>query len=199
MTLSLRARQTAETRKELIKAGTELFGEKGFAAVSTTEIVDKAGVTRGALYHHFKDGKPDLFYAVAEQMQIDLVAKMEAVYNPALATKTILGRVIEVYFAASQDKHFNRVVMQDGASALGYMRWRALEHQYSLKFMRDRLLEMQQKKAIINLPVDMLASALFGAACEVSLAMGAVKDKKKAKADAVKVISALCASLIPNP
>src|SRR5580693_5008554 len=57
-----------DTRESLLQAARELFGEQGYAATSTEEIVAKAGVTKGALYHHFSD-KESLFRAVFEQVQ----------------------------------------------------------------------------------------------------------------------------------
>ena len=54
--MKLREKQAEETRKILIETGLELFGKKGFASVSAAEIVNKAELTRGALYHHFKSG-----------------------------------------------------------------------------------------------------------------------------------------------
>ena len=55
------------------RAGGELSAERGFAAVGTEEIVARAGVTRGALYHHFAD-KRDLFRGVHEELEQRLVA-----------------------------------------------------------------------------------------------------------------------------
>src|SRR5688572_18891237 len=65
------------TRDALLRAARELFADRGFAAVGTEEIVARAGVTRGALYHHFAD-KRDLFRAVHEQLEEELVAGIGA-------------------------------------------------------------------------------------------------------------------------
>src|SRR5919106_3686611 len=65
------------TRAALVGAARELFAERGYAGVGTEEIVDRAGVTRGALYHHFDD-KKDLFRAVHEELERDLVASIGA-------------------------------------------------------------------------------------------------------------------------
>ena len=51
-----------------------LFAKRGYADVGTEEIVRRAGVTRGALYHHFS-GKEDLFRAVAEQVEEETTRK----------------------------------------------------------------------------------------------------------------------------
>src|SRR6266446_4738071 len=72
---SRKAEQSEATRAALISAARELFAERGFGGVGTEEIVRSAGVTRGALYHHFS-GKEDLFAAVYEAVEADLVAEL---------------------------------------------------------------------------------------------------------------------------
>src|SRR6187200_293735 len=70
-----RAERAEETRSALIAAARRLFAEQGYAAVGTEELVRAAGVTRGALYHHFS-GKADLFRAVFEQMEAELAERI---------------------------------------------------------------------------------------------------------------------------
>src|SRR3954467_12685763 len=68
--MSSRAQQSEATRAKLLRVGRDLFARRGFAGVPTEEIVRRAGVTRGALYHHFRD-KRDLFAAGVEQVGQD--------------------------------------------------------------------------------------------------------------------------------
>src|SRR4051812_30151379 len=75
-----RTRQTERaeaTRAALVAAARELFAQRGYAAVGTEEIVQRAGVTRGALYHHFA-GKRELFRAVYEDVERELVERIAA-------------------------------------------------------------------------------------------------------------------------
>ena len=62
-----KAAQRDATIAALVGAARELFAQRGYAAVGTEEIVQAAGVTRGALYHHFRGGKEQLFQAVLVQ------------------------------------------------------------------------------------------------------------------------------------
>src|SRR3954470_11646574 len=75
VTVPTQAERTESTRAALIAAGRELFGTRGYAAVGTGEIVAAAGVTRGALYHHFRD-KRDLFRAVLVATEQAFVARV---------------------------------------------------------------------------------------------------------------------------
>src|SRR5437763_827700 len=70
-----KAEQSEATRSALVAAARPLFAERGYAGVGTEEIVRAAGVTRGALYHHF-GGKDDLFAAVYEQVEAELVPEI---------------------------------------------------------------------------------------------------------------------------
>src|SRR5918997_7062785 len=72
-----RAERGEATRAALVDAARELFAERGYSAVGTTEVVERAGVTRGAMYHHFAD-KKDLFRAVYEQAEQDVVKRTVA-------------------------------------------------------------------------------------------------------------------------
>src|SRR3954452_10304473 len=72
-----RAERGEATRAALINAGRELFSERGYSAVGTNEVVQRAGVTRGAMYHHFPD-KRELFRAVYEDTERLLVEGLAA-------------------------------------------------------------------------------------------------------------------------
>src|SRR3954465_12049083 len=68
-----KAARAQQTRQALLLAARALFGEHGYASTSIDEVVKRAGVTKGALYHHFRD-KDDLFHAVVEQVKVDVTA-----------------------------------------------------------------------------------------------------------------------------
>ena len=196
---SLRARQTAETRNELIKAGTRLFGSKGYANVSAVNIVEKAGVTRGALYHHFSDGKPGLFKAVVENIQKAIVKALEDSYKLEKPTPDILSDVVHGYFKIFENKAYRQILLQDAPSVLGWRALRDIDKEYSLKFIADRLRELQSRGEIKDLPADMMAASFIAAACEASLMMFQAKGKAKiaAEQDAIKVIMTLAGGLLP--
>src|SRR2546421_8805697 len=86
-----KAEQSEATRAALIAAARPLFAERGYSAVGTEEIVRAAGVTRGALYHHFS-GKEDLFAAVYEQVEADLVAEIGQMATGASDPLEVLHR-----------------------------------------------------------------------------------------------------------
>jgi AcrR family transcriptional regulator len=114
------AARSEATRGKLIEVGIELFSERGFAGVGTEELVDRAKVTRGALYHHFGD-KRDLFRAVHEELEQRIVAKIAAALeadprqDPLEALEVAAGAVLDV----ALDSKIARVTLIDAPSVLG--------------------------------------------------------------------------------
>src|SRR5436190_10759703 len=111
------AERRAQTRAALIAAGRTLFTERGFAGAGREEIVERAGLTRGALYHHFAS-KEDLFAAVYEEVERDLT---EAVIVAAAATddpieSLRLGAFAFLDAAATPD--VRRIVLLHGPAVL---------------------------------------------------------------------------------
>src|SRR2546423_15591513 len=96
---SRKAEQAEATQAAVIGAARALFAARGYADVPTGEIVQRAGVTRGALYHHFRD-KRDLFRAVVEQLEQETVEKIASAAfsesDPWLAPQTALGALLDV-------------------------------------------------------------------------------------------------------
>ena len=81
MSSRTQAERSEATRGALIAAARRLFAERGYADVGTEEIVRAAGVTRGALYHHF-DGKRDLLRAVYEQIESEIAPEVAEGVTP---------------------------------------------------------------------------------------------------------------------
>ena len=82
MARRLRADMIAETRASLIAAARKAFGEVGYAAASMDDLTAAAGLTRGALYHHFGD-KKGLFAAVIDQIDAEMTVRLRAVSDRA--------------------------------------------------------------------------------------------------------------------
>ena len=114
------------TRAALIAAGRKLFAERGFDAVSAEEIVAAAGVTRGALYHHF-DGKRGLFAAVFEQIERDLVTNFDFSGLAGTDPLSVLIEAVDQFLDLSLEADVQRIALIDGPSVLGWEEWHAIE------------------------------------------------------------------------
>src|SRR5256714_10841406 len=124
--MSSKARQSEATRRKLLRVGRDLFARRGYNDVPTEEIVRRAGVTRGALYHHFRD-KRDLFAAVVEQVEQEV---LERVAQAALTEQDAWEQQrasIEAYLDVCLEPAVQRIVLTDAPSVLGLAAWPDIE------------------------------------------------------------------------
>ncbi len=115
-----KAARSEATRTALLAAARELFTERGYGGVGTEEIVRRAQVTRGALYHHFAD-KQDLFLAVHEQMEAEVVAEIARQMEGADGDPhEVLVHGIRAFLDVCTDPAITRVTLVDAPSVLGW-------------------------------------------------------------------------------
>ena len=164
--------------------GIELFSERGYAAVGTEEIVDRAEVTRGALYHHFGD-KRDLFRAVHEELEQRIVAGIGAALeanpreDPLEALEVAAGAVLDV----ALDSKIARVTLIDAPSVLGWEEWREIDVRYGLGLTEAVLNAAIESGRIAKQPVRPLAHLLVAAVGEAAIMVATANDPKQARKD----------------
>lgn len=112
------AARSADTRAALLIAARALFVAKGFHATSTPEIVARAGVTRGALYHHYAD-KIELFAAVLRREAAAVAAEVAAATASHAAPRRALLTGASAWFTAMEAPGRIRLLLQDGPAVLG--------------------------------------------------------------------------------
>lgn len=156
------AERREETRGLLLSAARKLFAEKGFAETSTPEIVAAAGVTRGALYHHFAD-KTALFKAVVEQEHAERAAAIEAAGDamPADPLAALLAGS-DAFFAAMANPGRRRILLVDAPAVLGRDMLDDIDARTGLQTLVCGLRDAMDAGAIKRAPVLPLAQ-LFGA------------------------------------
>ena len=113
-----REQQAGATRAQLLGTARELFAERGYAAVGTEEIVARAGLTRGALYHHFAD-KKDLFRAVHEEIEEALVASIAAEMGEVEDPWELLVTGVRAFLDACLDPAIIRISLLDAPVGAG--------------------------------------------------------------------------------
>ncbi len=118
--------RTRATREALLAAARESFVRKGFAATSTPEIVAMAGVTRGALYHHFKD-KSELFRALLEEEAGAVALEIEAAADATLSAREALMAGALAYLDAMTVMGRTRLLLIEGPAVLGIAAMRVLD------------------------------------------------------------------------
>ena len=154
--------RTEATRADLIAAARKLFIEKSYAETGTPEIVAAAGVTRGALYHHFAD-KQALFAAVVEQEAEAVAAEIDRASPPSLFARDALIAGSDAYLAAMRLPGRTRLLLLDGPAVLGRAAMDAIDNRHGNRSLREGLVAAMREQSMIRLPADAL-TALFAAA-----------------------------------
>jgi AcrR family transcriptional regulator len=168
MNVNRQASRSASTRARLIRAARRLFARNGYAAVGTEEIVRRAGVTRGALYHQFAD-KQDLFLAVYEQVEQDLTERVAATLGEVSSPFAALRAGIGVFLDACRTPEVQRIVLTDGPAVLGWERWREVAERNGLGLIEAVVGAAIEAGEIVELPPQALAHLLMGALDEAAL------------------------------
>jgi AcrR family transcriptional regulator len=190
------AERSQSTRTALIVAARALFAEQGYSGVGTEEIVRAAGVTRGALYHHFK-GKRELFEAVYERIEAELAERIAAGALSANATSPMeaMRAGAEMFLAASTEPETQRIVLLDGPSVLGWDRWREIATEHGLGLIEATLQAAVDAGSIAPQPVRPLAHVLMGALDEAAMLVARAEDPKAMRAEVGKTLDSLLAAL----
>jgi AcrR family transcriptional regulator len=176
-----KAEQADATRTALSAAARQLFTERGYAATSTTEIVERAGVTRGALYHHFA-AKEDLFRAVFEQLEGEVTEHVAKEALTGADPLEQLRRGTRAYLDACIDPAVQRVVLVEGPSVLGWQTWQEIEQRYGYGLVVAGVEAAIGAGLIEAQPVEPLAHVLFGALTEAGMVVARADDPGVARA-----------------
>lgn len=160
----------------------ELFAVRGYAGVGTEEIVQRARVTRGALYHHFRD-KKDLFRAVHEQMEAELAATLgkQLAEGPAHDPIALLRTGVRTFLDYCMNPALARIALVDAPSVLGWEEWREVDEKYGLGLVMAGLQGAMAAGAIREQPVKPLAHLILGALGEAGMLIANADDPRAAR------------------
>ena len=194
------AERSEATRSALVAAARRLFGERGYAAVGTEEVVRAAGVTRGALYHHF-GGKRDLLEAVYRQVEEDVTRRIgervleEAGESPLGGMRRGAAMFIEV----CSEPEVQRIVLLDAPAVLGWDLWREIAAEYGLGLIEGSLTAAMEAGELARRPVGPLAHVLMGALDEAAMYVARAADPVAAQAEVFAVLDSLLTGLAEAP
>jgi AcrR family transcriptional regulator len=195
---SLKADQAEATRAALLEAARELFAQHGYAGVATEEIVRSAGVTRGALYHHFA-GKLQLFEAVYELVEQSLVERIaSSAMSGAGDPLAALRAGAQAFLDACEDPAVQRIALLDAPSVLGWERWREIGLRYGFGLVRGTVQAAMDAGLIERQPVDPLAHLLLGAIDEGAMLIARAHDGGATRAQVGDAVERLLERLHPR-
>ena len=186
------------TRRQLVTAARALFGARGYAGVGTEESVRAAGVTRGALYHQFRD-KADLFAAVAEQIEAEITNRIAAGAAEAAADPMDALRAgARLFLDACAEPEVERIILLDAPSVLGWQAWRDLAARYGLGLVQLALQSAMDAGAIVPQPVVPLAHVLIGALDECALYIAQAEDPAAAREQCAAIFDRILRGITPG-
>ena len=185
------AERTEATREALIAAARRLFTERGYEDVGTEEIVRAAGVTRGALYHHFggKASLLDAVYARIEAESTERVARVvlgSELHSPLDAMKA----GIEAFLEECLKPELRQIALHDAPAVLGWERWREIGAANGLGLIEASLGAAIEAGEIRPLPVQQTAHLLMGALDEAAMVL-ARDERPQARAEVTEVLVTL--------
>ncbi|PUR01513.1 TetR family transcriptional regulator [Acinetobacter schindleri] len=192
--MSVRVLKMAETRKKLIQVARRAFGEYGYAETSMDKLTAEAGLTRGALYHHFGD-KKGLFAAVVDQIDSEMASSAQQhLEQPDDLWEGLMleGRT---YIQNALNPEFQRIVLRDGPAVLGDpAHWPSQNKclQSTRECVEQLLAEGRLK------PVDALAAAVLlnGAAMNAALWVASSGDPAQVLPQALQAFEALASGFL---
>lgn len=174
-----------------------MFAERGYADVPAAEIVAAAGVTRGALYHHFAD-KRQLFRAVVEELEAEVTAEIADAIASALDRPTALLVGIARFLEVCQRPEVAQIALTDAPAVLGWQAWREIEARYALGVITDNLQQAADDGLLADAPVQVLAQLTLSAVIEAALLVTHAAEPAVARADAEQALVALLSGILPN-
>ncbi|MGH8012958.1 MAG: TetR/AcrR family transcriptional regulator [Candidatus Binataceae bacterium] len=195
MVVKSRKQKNAEaTRKALLRVSRKLFAERGYANTFTEDVVKRARVTRGALYHHFRD-KQDLFKAVfhEEEQKLALKIAQAAAIMPDTWSGFVAG--CQAFLDACLDPVVRQIILIDGPSVFGVKGHREVEESYYLTGVKKALAAGMDAGVIEIQPIDPLAHILLGALNEAALVIANANDEDAARDEAGAVIARILEGL----
>ncbi|HWK67227.1 MAG TPA: helix-turn-helix domain-containing protein [Rhizobiaceae bacterium] len=180
--------RTETTRAELIAAARRLFVEKGFGETATPDIVAAAGLTRGALYHHFAD-KQALFRAVVETEAEAVAQEIDQASPPSLTPREALVQGGQAFLAAMAKPGRTRLLLLDGPAVLGRIAMDEIDGRHAVRTLREGLTFAAKAGALPKtVAVNALAHLLSSAFDRAALAIEAGADPEDYKAALAAII-----------
>jgi len=193
-----RAEHAADTRDALIGAARRLFAAHGFDGTGTEQIVAEARVTRGALYHHFRD-KADIFRAAMAEAAADVATRLidEQTATDAQSPMAEIREGVSAFLDVCVDGDFQRIVLVDGPRVLGSDAWEDLVEQYGRGILEEWLERCVGTGDLEDMPLRALARLLIAMLTEASLAIARADDPQSERAAFGETLDRILTGLRP--
>ena len=185
-----------ETRIALLATARKAFCESGYAAASMDELTAKAGLTRGALYHHFGD-KQGLLAAVVEQIDGEMDERLKAISDSADDAWEGFCQRCQVYLEMALEPEIQRIVLRDARAVLGNTS--AETQQPCIASLQGLLEQLMAQETLVDTDPQALARLIHGSLTEASLWIADGEDGEARLAKSSAALDMLLRGLLRRP
>jgi len=192
--MTRRAAQGQATREHLITVATRLFGQQGYEDTSIEDVLGAAGVSRGALYHHFA-GKEALFEACLQLVESGMTQSLLELIADAPTAVAALQAAALGWVSVAGDPVISRIVLLDGPAVLGWERWRVQSGQ-ALGQMRAMLQAVSDEGQLSPALVNSFAHIVLASLDEIALMIAQAEDPAAAMTEGRTAVEELLRRLI---
>ena len=195
---NLKVAQGQRTLSELLEIAENLFAKKGYAETTTAEIIALAGVTKGALYHHFAS-KRELFEAVYIAAEREVAKRIDAASTSEQDPWKRLIAGCNAYLEACSDIGLQRILRVDGPAALGLETWRRIDHKFGLERLLPFLQLLSDNHVIAVSSVEAFGRQLTGAMNEATFWIAQHPNREDALKQSQETLGNLLAGIRVKP
>ncbi|STR27598.1 DNA-binding transcriptional repressor AcrR [Janthinobacterium lividum] len=174
-----------ETRASLLATARKVFSERGYADTSMDDLTAQAGLTRGALYHHFGD-KKGLLLAVVEQIDAEMDGRLQTISDSAADLWEGFRHRCRAYLEMALEPEIQRIVLRDARAVLGGASPDSQRH--CLDSMQALIQQLIHQGIVVDACPQALASLIYGSLAEAAFW---IADGDEGNARLVKAVAAL--------
>ncbi|CAM4421398.1 TetR/AcrR family transcriptional regulator [Paenibacillus tarimensis] len=160
--------ETNETILKLLKVARFHFTRYGYVGAALESIVQETNLTRGAVYHHFRN-KKELFRAVLEDVMREVAEKVEEGASSSGEPWQQLYMGCRAFIITAVEEQSRRIMLIDGPAILGWGNWREMDKNHSMRLLRAQLGDMQEQGYLRPMPLDALTHFISGGLNEIAL------------------------------
>lgn len=193
--LSRRQEYAEQTRAALLNKARCLFASQGFQATTLDQIAGEARLTKGAIYHHFKN-KTEIYAAIFEQQCAELARLVsESSAQVDDAWKRVLAQC-EAFFDIGQLSELPLVPLQEAIGVLGWQRWREIEEKNTIALVRDSVEALFAAGLIEISSVELVTSVIHATLTDAAIVVGRSGNSRNTRMEAIKVVTQMVGGLL---
>jgi AcrR family transcriptional regulator len=185
----------AATRASILAAARDLFAERGYHGCAVDAILERAGSSKGAFYHHFAD-KAAVLEALLEEFEQESIERAVAWTAGLTSTIEIMRVTTRSFLDWCTDPYIRQVVLTDALAVLGSQRWHAIDDRYTLDALDQLLQRGVERGELRPMPsTRTMARLIVGATNELALFVAGAPDPATARDEAISAFDVLFEAL----